>query len=101
MLKPWRLAAALPTGRAEPGPPGRAGAACGAGAPGDRTDQRCSAVLGFSALRLGLASYVTAPFTLRIALILLWSVLLLGERPPRWRWLGVALLVLSAVAISR
>lgn len=57
--------------------------------------------LGFSALRLGLASYVTALFTLRIAFILLWSVLLLGERPPRWRWLGVALLVLGAIAISR
>jgi drug/metabolite transporter (DMT)-like permease len=35
------------------------------------------------------------------AFTLLWSVLLLGERPPRWRWLGVALLVLGAIAISR
>ena len=58
-------------------------------------------VLGFSALRLGLASYVTALFTLRIAFILLWSVLLLGEQPLRWRWLGVALLVLGALGISR
>lgn len=57
-------------------------------------------VLGFSALRLGITSYVTALFTLRIAFILLWSILLLGERPPRSRWLGVTLLVLGAIGIS-
>jgi uncharacterized membrane protein len=58
-------------------------------------------VLGFSALQLGLASYVTALFTLRIAFVMLWSVLLLGERPRRWRWVGAALLVAGALAVSR
>lgn len=57
-------------------------------------------VLGFSALQLGLAGYVTALFTLRIAFILGWSILLLDERPHRWRWIGVALLGLGALAIS-
>jgi drug/metabolite transporter (DMT)-like permease len=58
-------------------------------------------VLGFSALRLGLAGYVTALFALRTAFIILWSVLLLQERPRRWRWVGVALLVIGAIAISQ
>lgn len=58
-------------------------------------------VLGFSALQLGLAGYVTALFALRTAFIVLWSVLLLQERPRRWRWVGVALLVIGAIAISQ
>ncbi|HJZ45939.1 MAG TPA: EamA family transporter [Roseiflexaceae bacterium] len=41
-------------------------------------------VFGFTALRLGIAGYVTALFTLRIVFVMLWSVLLLGERPSRW-----------------
>jgi drug/metabolite transporter (DMT)-like permease len=58
-------------------------------------------LLGFTALRLGIAGYVTALFTLRIVFITLWSVLLLGERPSRWRWCGVGLLALGALLIAQ
>ncbi|HJZ50260.1 MAG TPA: DMT family transporter, partial [Roseiflexaceae bacterium] len=58
-------------------------------------------VLGFTALRLGIAGYVTALFTLRIVFVMLWSGLLLGERPSRWRWAGVGLLALGALLIAQ
>jgi len=58
-------------------------------------------VLGFTALRLGIAGYVTALFTLHIVFITLWSVLLLGERPSRWRWSGIGLLALGALLIAQ
>lgn len=58
-------------------------------------------VIGFSALQLGIVGYVTALFTLRIALVTLWSTLLLNERPNHWRWAGIGVLIAGAILISR